>query len=389
MFDKESCNQCGFCLMSCPYTNFEKIKAEQEIIKLLENREYSELVQNCLRCGYCDTVCPTGSNPSELILDIIRNQNEINGIQCLPLYSNKVPLNFMIAGLEFEKKNKLEHLKICENPPKAKVAFYIGCSMTYIFMDLAKTSLLEDLPIIGGMEYCCGGYVYNNFNEKEIIIKGKQFLDKLNRLGIKKLITFCPSCDRMLQYVYPRLIDEFSIECQTISEYLLEKYQSYNPENKKTDRIKLAFHDPCHWRHMNNKVLNAPRELLNRIGFKIAEMKHNRESTMCCGASMLLKDPEKADQIALLRINEAKDAGANAIVVNCTACLSLSKTATEHNMQVFHIMELAQALVGESPLHRFDEIRNHLMATMAEKISCNPEILNQKFTIENGEIKQL
>ncbi|MHA1363833.1 MAG: heterodisulfide reductase-related iron-sulfur binding cluster [Candidatus Freyarchaeota archaeon] len=106
--------------------------------------------------------------------------------------------------------------------------FYIGCSLAYIYTDLADTKLLEELPMVGGMKYCCGGYVYRLFGEGEARIKGVELLEEFNRLGVERLISFCPGCDRMIRSVYPRVVERYGIESQSIIEYLIESITRVN-----------------------------------------------------------------------------------------------------------------------------------------------------------------
>ncbi len=84
-------------------------------------------------------------------------------MSCLSLITEEVPFNLMSIGLEFEKEEKLRNLDARFKSHSQKEVFYLGCVCRYIYNDLAKSKLLENLPKIGGMKYCCGGYVNNLF----------------------------------------------------------------------------------------------------------------------------------------------------------------------------------------------------------------------------------
>jgi Fe-S oxidoreductase len=128
----------------------------------------------------------------------------------------------MSIGLEFEKEEKLNYLDSESKSLPAKEVFYLGCSLSYIYSDLAKTNLLKGLPMIGGMKYCCGGYVNNNlFGKEEAQIKGRQLLKELKQIGIERMVTFCPGCDRMISGVYPEILPEFDIKTINIVDYLI------------------------------------------------------------------------------------------------------------------------------------------------------------------------
>jgi len=389
MFLKETCKQCGTCLSQCPFIEMPIEKAKLEISLMIQKGVSKEIVRNCAGCSYCDIVCPTQSNPSLLRKEILLKQSRDKGVVCLPIISEEMPLNLMSIGLEFEKEKKLKDLNVYSNPSPSKEVFYLGCSLSYIYTDLAQTKLLEPLPMVGGMRFCCGGYVHHNCEEEETRIKGRKLLQELKRVGIEKMITFCPGCDRMIGKVYPGIIPEFNIENVNIVQYLLEQYYNGKIEFSNPLNQRMTFHDSCAWRNMESEVHENPRKLLEAMGAEILEMKHNRKESMCCGAPLTVRNPQLADSIAEKRVLEAKETGAQAIVISCTGCFALAGKAKEHNMDIYNITELAQIAVGEKPPHRIIEIQNQLRNDLMKKISENPDVLNDRYRIEGGDIRRL
>jgi len=176
-------------------------------------------MQNCARCSYCDVICPTQSNPSELRKEIRLRYFHEKGVNSLPLITEEMPYNLMSISSEIGSMEKSRDIEKYINPPKSKEMFYLGCGIPYIFPDLAKTKLLEGLPLIGGIKYCCSGYAYSLFGENEAKLKGLELFDKLQALEIEKLISFCPGCENMIKDVYPSIVEGFNIECQNIIDY--------------------------------------------------------------------------------------------------------------------------------------------------------------------------
>jgi hypothetical protein len=86
-------------------------------------------------------------------------------------------------------------------------------------------------------------------------------------------------------------------------------------------------------------------------------------------------------------VPEAKEAGAEAIVISCTGCFALSEKATEQGLEIYNITELAQMAIGEKPPHRIEEIKKTLTQNILNRIIENPEALKQRYTIKNGEIE--
>lgn len=311
------------------------------------------------------------------------------GVGCLSLITDAVPCNLMSIGLEFEKEKKARYLDIYLNPAPGKEVFYLGCSLSHIFTDLAKTRLLEHLPKVGGMKFCCGSYVYGLFGEEEAKIKGRQLLEALKETGIERMITFCPGCDEMISAIYPKLIPEFDIETVTIVEYLLDQHRKGEIEFTDPINRRVTFHDPCPWRTMAPEVYENPRRLLGLMGAEVVEMKHNRRKSMCCGAPLSRRNPQLASAIAENRVSEAKEAGAEAIVVNCTGCFALLGKAEEQNLEVYNITELAQMAIGEEPPHRIGEIDRQLRRDVVKKIIEHPEILSERYVIRNGKTSRV
>ncbi len=389
-FIEETCEQCGNCLVECPYLKLSRESAKEAIIHMIETRTESESLKSCIGCAYCDSICPRHSNPSELIREINVKKISKQGLPSFYFISEEVPFNSATIAMQLEIETKEKNLKEYLNPPKSEEMFYLGCSLSYIQTDFLNTKLLEDLPKIGGAKYCCGGIV-TMFGDKEVKIKGKSLLDEFNQLGVKKFIMFCPGCLGMMKGVYSNLIPEFkdSIEFQTFSQYLIERY--HKDEIRFTTKIneRITFHDPCAWIGLDDEVYSAPRELLEILGYDVVEMKHNRNMTLCCGSSVSDSNKEFYNEISGMRIAEVEDIDAKLMAVSCTGCLSLAKPARERNIETYHMLELAQMAIGEKPPHRTIELRENYKKLIEKTVKENPDLLKDKVIIKNGKIQPI
>ncbi|MBY9014052.1 MAG: (Fe-S)-binding protein [Candidatus Lokiarchaeota archaeon] len=390
IFNEETCQRCGTCLEQCSFLRLPIESAKEEISKMIETRDSRKIIKNCAGCSYCNIVCPTGSSPYELIREIRLRTYREKGVRSLSLITEEMPYNLMSIGLEIDTEEKKRDLIQYENPPKSDKMFYIGCGIPYCFPELTKTKLLEELPILGGMKYCCGGYVHSSFGENEAMIKGLELYEKFKSLKVEKLITFCPGCDIMIKGVYPSIIEGFNIEGQTIIEYLIEKYHkgALHIKNKITQRI--TFQDPCPWRKLDKKIYEGPREFLEIIGAEVVEMKHNKETSLCCGAPLSISNRSLATKIAKERISEAESINTDIIAHICTGCLAvLSKHATERNIKSYYITELAQMATGEKPSLKILENAEKLQKHVIKTISKNPNIILGQYIIKDGKICRL
>ncbi len=390
MFNEQTCQRCGTCLEECPFLHLSDERAKKEIDKMIETRDSRKILKNCASCSYCNIICPTGSNPYDLIREIrLKNYSE-NGVRCTSIIMEEMSHNLMDIGLEIDREEKKVDLLKYEQPPKSEMMYYVGCAIPYCFPDLAKTTLLKDLPILGGMKYCCGGFVHSCFGDDESRIYGLTLNEKFKNLGVEKLITFCPGCDAMIRGVYPSIIDNFSVEGQTIIDYLIEQYHEgkLNIKNKIHERI--TFQDPCPWRNLDRKIYNGPREFLEIIGAEVVEMKHNKEHSLCCGAPLSIGNQSLAATIAKKRILEAESVGAEIVSHICTGCLTtLSKYATEKDIKSFYVTELAQMAIGESPSFKILENAKNLQRQVIKTISENPNILKDRYIVKSGKVNRL
>lgn len=195
----------------------------------------------------------------------------------------------------------------------------------------------------------------------------------------------------MMKGVYSKLIPEFqeSIEFQTFSQYLIEKY--HQNEIQFTSKIKnrVTFHDPCAWIGLDKEVFEAPRELLEILGVKVVEMKHNQKTSLCCGSPVSDNNKELYEMISRMRIAEAEDVKADMIAVSCTGCLRLAKPVKEKNIETYHILELAQVAIGEYPPQRTIELRVKFDNLVEKAIKENPDLLKDKVIVKNGKIQRI
>jgi Fe-S oxidoreductase len=389
MFNRNTCTACGTCLVECPFLDITRKGATEEVARLVQGRGAKEIIRSCTVCGYCDMICPTGSNPSHLREEILFARNRDKGVSCLWLMSEEVPANLMTVGLEFEREEKLKRLALYSETYSSKEVFHLGCSLSYIYTDLAETTLLDDLPKIGGLKFCCGAFVRILFGEEEAAVKGRRLLQELKDIGVERMVTICPECDQMLGDFYPRILPEFDIERMSVVQYLLERHRNGRLRFSHPLHRKVAFHDPCAWRKMAPAIHDRPRELLEAMGAEVVEMAHNRRESMCCGLPMSGRDPKLAAEVAGERVLEAAEAGAEVMAVSCTGCFAMSEKAAEHGLDLYHITELAQVAIGETPRHRIEETKTRLAENLMQCMGKDPEMLNQRYVLRNGEVVPL
>jgi hypothetical protein len=163
---------------------------------------------------------------------------------------------------------------------------------------------------------------------------------------------------------------DFDFDVELLDSWILDRLKSgrINVENKVNMRV--SVHDNCCGRYMDGILPDTTREIVERIGCEVVEMRHCRENALCCGWAgtvPTLFGPTSGNpfhtllnllQGLYLRLQEAEATGADALVVPCPGCytfLSLIKVLTNSRLDIYLPIELVQIATGETPVHKNEE----------------------------------
>lgn len=193
--------------------------------------------------------------------------------------------------------------------------YFRGCTAREKQTDIAEAT--ERLLEIAGVDFhtlddekCCGsvllrtGFIdeaQNQIKKNTEILKGQ------------KIITSCAGCYKTLKEDYEGL-DVIHIS-QLLDELIREGKLNFSKGD-----LNVTYHDSCHLgRHCN--VFDEPRNVIQSVA-DITEMENIRENSLCCGAGGGVKSayPEIANQMASLRIAQAKETGCKTLVTPCPFC---------------------------------------------------------------------
>lgn len=159
-------------------------------------------------------------------------------------------------------------------------------------------------------EKCCGSVLLRTGFLKEAEEQIRRNTDVLKG---EKIITSCAGC-------YKTLKDDYEgLDVIHISQLLDKLIKEGKLKISKKD-FDVTYHDSCHLgRH--GGVFDEPREVIKSVA-NLIEMENNRESSLCCGAGGGVKSayPEIANQMAELRINQAKQTCCSTLVTPCPFC---------------------------------------------------------------------
>lgn len=193
--------------------------------------------------------------------------------------------------------------------------YFRGCTAREKQMDIAEAT--EKLLRIAGVDFhtlddekCCGSVLFRTGFIDEAT---EQIRKNTEILKGEKIITSCAGC-------YKTLKDDYEgLDVIHISQLLDELIKQGKLNLSKKD-LDVTYHDSCHLgRHSN--VFDEPRNVVNAVA-NIVEMENIRENSLCCGAGGGVKSayPEIADQMASLRIEQARETGCGILITPCPFC---------------------------------------------------------------------
>jgi heterodisulfide reductase subunit D len=172
-------------------------------------------------------------------------------------------------------------------------------------------------------------------------------LDAVQAREAKLLVTACPSCYHFWAHVYREALgEELGFEVRHATEFLVDLLEAGRLPLRDSSRQQMVtYHDPCDLGRKSG-VYEAPRRILAQLpGVTMVEMAENLESSICCGGGGNLEsfDPDLSQAVAAIRIQQAAETGAEAVLSACQQCertLSSAARAERIRIRVKDITEI-------------------------------------------------
>ncbi|MDO8914537.1 MAG: FAD-binding and (Fe-S)-binding domain-containing protein [Coriobacteriia bacterium] len=341
-----ACAQCGYCVHTCEEYSGRGWMSHSPRGKYLYLREVMEgrekfdqkMVDTFLVCTTCE-VCNTRC---QLRLPVEHSWMEMRG-RLIDEEKRMTfpPFEMIAASLRGEnniwagKRDKRADWVPDDIRPKIKetadIMYFAGCTASYVTTDVSEATvrLLDkagvDFTYMGTDEACCGipmkvAGKWDLF--EEIYVHNTT---EARKRGAKTIVTSCPACGLVWKEFYAQLAakrgDEYEFDVKHYSEIAAEAIADGRLEFDHEVAKTLTFHDSCHMGRAQG-VYEAPRELLKAIpGVTLVEMEHNREEGLCCGSVVtLIGEAPVAPILGKMRLDEAVDVGADALVALCPCC---------------------------------------------------------------------
>ena len=399
-----NCSRCGACLPVCP-VYLEKMeegvspRAKVQLSKhyteqkLPPSEHLNDLINHCLMCGNCTTICPSGVEHQSLFMRMrsymandlgegwqlkvlyhfLSNEQQLRLASRFAKLGRNHMLNFMASEVKvgnipvkqlprFNKRPFREQIaEIVEPTPLSKgtILYFTGCGTNYVF-DQVGHSLCHILNVMGftvevpKSQVCCGLPLFSHGNLEKAAKNIQTNIDIFNQKDIVAVVTDCATCGSALHKEYKHVLqelglatdkaEELSSKVRDISEFILENFDLLEPHfDKQATPQKVTYHMPCHLRNGQN-VTTEIEDLLNRLPHVdyVRAVDYDR----CCGGggTFFYDHPETSQQIVKKKVTHARDTGAELWVTGCPGCsINLAGNLQETDtLSVEHILMLIE-----------------------------------------------
>jgi Fe-S oxidoreductase len=193
-------------------------------------------------------------------------------------------------------------------------------------------------------EPCCGGILHYMGLKQEFANHARQVKGTLEAKGAKEIIGIVPSCTYALRKLMPDANPGYELKVRHFSEVVAENIGALKlrfPRN-----VKVTYHDPCQLvRYMG--LVDQPRKILSAIqNLELVETKWTHgEYATCCGGGGGFEAvfPELSEILAVNRVKELLETGAQIIATQCPGCIMQLETGLKVlKVRGVEVLDLAQ-----------------------------------------------
>ncbi len=387
MLDFYSCVDCGRCSDHCPATRvgrplsprFISIKARDYAFRhypvlgsapaesppLIGGIYSEDEIWSCTTCGACEQECPVMIEYIDKIVDLRRGMVDDGAV---PQSVQKALASLEKRGNPWGKleKKRAEWMngigngtgddgapKLVEDGETAETLYFVDSITSYddrmqkIAQATARVLAKGDVDfvVIGAAEKDSGNDVRRFGEEMLFQILKEENTESIRASEARSIVVNDPHTLNTLRHDYADMPP-----VRHVSELIADAVGSGRLTLKPmADGSKTyTYHDPCYLgRH--NDTYDAPRQAIDGIpGLKRVEMEGNcRDRSFCCGGGglMLFYEPEEEQRMGVVRVEQARAAGADVIVTACPYCLTniedaIKVAGLEGEMEALDLVEL-------------------------------------------------
>ena len=311
----EKCTACGLCRKECAF--LKKYGKPQEIAQSYDPDRDSAMAFECSLCNLCTAVCPFKINPAAMFLAMRR--------EAVRQGKGEFPEHQAIRS--YEKQGFSSLFSYYGLPQGCDTVFFPGCGLPGTRPDKVIklfAHLRQGIPTLGIVLDCCTKPSHDlgdqDFFETMFFELKRYLLEK----GVTTVIVACPNCYKVFRQYGGQLT------VTTAYEAILK---TGLPTGNRVSGA-VTVHDPCAIR-FEDFIHDAARDLLDRKGLHVEEMKHHHTKTICCGegGSVGFLTPELSKNWSGMRKEEAKG---RTILTYCSGCANYLSPVTP----TYHLLDL-------------------------------------------------
>ncbi|WP_037351294.1 (Fe-S)-binding protein [Anaeroarcus burkinensis] len=370
--ESDICGRCGNCRAECPtyrQTGWESATPRGKMTLLRraalsqggeERALLAKRISECTLCGSCTSQCAARIDLQQVWKQVrgeLKKQGELPPAYDLLVKNllDKKNISQFDNAARLDWAEELDEVPEClEAQEGSEVAYFVGCVSSFFpragQVPVAMVQLLERAGVsyttLGGEEWCCGFPLLAAGAAEEMDAFARHNVEAVRELGVKTLITSCPSCYHTWTHEYPqRLGEELGFRVLHSTEYLLELVRQGQLVPEELEET-VTYHDPCDLGR-NSGQYAAPRELLQTIpGLELVEMASHGANAACCGGGGNLQSaaPQMAENIAKARVGEAMATGATYLVSACQQCEQMLEKAARVEKAPLQVLDVAEIL---------------------------------------------
>ena len=378
VLDAFSCTECGRCTAVCPATAGGTPLAPRQLILDLRDGLYhghgdgplipDEVLWSCTTCMACVEACPVGIEHVPTIVDMRRSlvdQGELD-----PLLQQTLE-NFAGQGNSLGKSARMRarwtrglDFKIPDaRKEPVEYVWFVGDIASFDeraqLTSQSVARILHDAGVSFGLLYegerNSGNDVRRVGEEGLFELLVEQNLAAFADADFQAIFTTDPHSLNTLRNEYP----EFGFD-KPVYHYteLFADLVARGALSLTTplSGLRVTYHDPCYLARYN-RIIDAPRHLIEATGAELVEMPRHGVETFCCGAGggrmWMMDGPETGERPSEQRIREAQTLGRlDYFLVSCPKDLAMYTAAVDVVGADFEVAELTtlieRALVSAS-----------------------------------------
>ncbi|WP_272700702.1 pyridine nucleotide-disulfide oxidoreductase/dicluster-binding protein [Desulfovibrio sp. Fe33] len=321
--------ECMECVKGCVYLKHYKQYPKVYVRQVYNNeaivrgtRQANRMINSCMLCGLCETVCPEDFAMGEVCLEARRN---MIGKGTMPPSAHE----FALRDMAFADGGKCALARHAPGADSSEYVFFPGCQLTATDpggAERAYADLRNRLGRVGLILRCCGAPARWSGRESLFGESLAELKAAWEGLGFPRIIAACPSCIKTLREAMP--------EAEIVSHWSVLSALGL-PENARRDGGTLAVNDPCAARE-DGAMRSDVRGLLDSLGVSVVEPYYTGELTQCCGYGGLLNavDPALGATAAKARA----DAVNEDYVTYCAMCREMIARTGKRAMHLYDLL---------------------------------------------------